>query len=515
MSPVLAGTEAWFYIVTTFGAVTMLVGGYLALTKTDLKRVLAYSTVSALGTLVLLLGLASPAAATAAIVFLLAHALYKGAFFMLAGAVDHETGTRNILTLGGLRRVMPLTAAIALLAAVSLAGFGPVFSFIAKELLLEAVLEVERARFILLPAVVLAGALFVAVAAIVGIRPFFGALKATPKRVHEAPPSLWLGPALLSLSGVVIGVFPVLVTATVVAPAVISVAGETTPVSLYLWHGFNLALVLSAVSVLVGLVLYYSWTALRRVTSKLEGLLLWGPEASYERFMAGLVWLARLQTQMLQGGLLRHYLMSIFTAMTLLVGGTLLFKGGLAGTFDVAGNVASVFPYEWVLASLILLGALMTILTSSRLAAIIALGVVGFSVALTFIVYGAPDVAMTQLFVETLTVILVSLVLIHLKTFSSVATLPARLRDAAIAVAAGATVTALMLAVLTTPFNFSLSEYFAEQSLPVAHGRNIVNVILVDFRALDTLGEITVLVIAGAGIFALLKLRAGNRRSKA
>nr|MDQ3396786.1 Na(+)/H(+) antiporter subunit A [Deinococcota bacterium] len=180
MSPVLAGTEAWFYIVTTFGAVTMLVGGYLALTKTDLKRVLAYSTVSALGTLVLLLGLASPAAATAAIVFLLAHALYKGAFFMLAGAVDHETGTRNILTLGGLRRVMPLTAAIALLAAVSLAGFGPVFSFIAKELLLEAVLEVERARFILLPAVVLAGALFVAVAAIVGIRPFFGALKATP-----------------------------------------------------------------------------------------------------------------------------------------------------------------------------------------------------------------------------------------------------------------------------------------------------------------------------------------------
>ncbi len=196
-SPILGGTEAWLAIVTSVGAATMLIGGLLAFYQTDLKRLLAYSTISALGTLVLLLGLGTSEAIIAAVVFLLAHALYKGALFMIAGAIDHETGTRDVERLGGLRRAMPITVVAAGLAAVSLAGFGPLLSFIGKELLLEAALH-SPASALLVPAVVIAGGLFVLVAAIVAIRPFFGAVRATPKHAHEAPPSMWLGPALLA-----------------------------------------------------------------------------------------------------------------------------------------------------------------------------------------------------------------------------------------------------------------------------------------------------------------------------
>jgi NADH:ubiquinone oxidoreductase subunit 5 (subunit L)/multisubunit Na+/H+ antiporter MnhA subunit len=183
VSPILGGTGAWLSIVTAVGAATMLTGGVLALYQTDLKRMLAYSTISALGMLVLLLGLGSAGAIVAAVVFLLAHALYKGALFMVAGALDHETGTRDIERLGGLRRAMPITAAVAGLAAVSLAGFGPVLSFIGKELALEAVLDGQCLSALLTSAVTTSGALFVAVAAIVGIRPFFG----DPDQRRSAP----------------------------------------------------------------------------------------------------------------------------------------------------------------------------------------------------------------------------------------------------------------------------------------------------------------------------------------
>ncbi|MDQ3458643.1 MAG: putative monovalent cation/H+ antiporter subunit A [Deinococcota bacterium] len=504
MFPVLGDTAAWIAIVTPVGAVTMLYGGYLAITKTDFKQLLAYSTVSALGTLVLLLGSSLEGAATAAVVFLLAHALYKGAFFMVAGAVDHETGTREIDELGGLRRKMPITAAVAVLAAVSLAGFGPVLSFIGKELVLETVLESEWARLVLTPAVVLGGALFVAVAAIVTLRPFFGPLRATPKAAHEAPFSLLLGPALLASLGFVLGLVPVFVTGTLVTPAAAAVLGEPVPVSLYLWHGLNPALALSVTSVLIGLGLYLVWDHLRRFTSSLERVLSWGPERVYLASLDGLNRIAKTQTRILQSGVLRYYFLTILTATVTLVGGTLILRGGFKPLLDVS----DVQFFEWILAGLILAGAVMAVLTHSRLAAITALGVVGFGVALVFIFFAAPDIAMTQLFVETLTVILVALILVPLREFNFAWRPLSRLRDAAVALACGMLVTSLLLSVIRLPFDFTLSAYFAENSVPVAQGRNIVNVILVDYRALDTLGEIGVLVIAGVGVYALLKLRA-------
>ncbi|MGD9890838.1 MAG: proton-conducting transporter membrane subunit, partial [Dehalococcoidia bacterium] len=296
MSPILGGTDTWTVLVTATGAVTMLVGGLVALYQTDLKRILAYSTVSALGTLVLLLGLGTSVAVTGAIVFLLAHALYKGALFMVAGSVDHEAGTRDVDRLGGLRRAMPVTSAAAALAAVSMAGFGPVFSFIGKELLNEAVLETETARVLLVLAVVLASALFVAVAGITGVRPFVGVAPALPKQAHEAPAGMWFGPALLAVLGVVLGLVPEVAERTLVIPAADAVLGAPAGLHLALWHGLNPALAVSVVSVVAGAVLYLGWPALRRATPWMAAALSWGPARIYTLALRSVQRFARVQT---------------------------------------------------------------------------------------------------------------------------------------------------------------------------------------------------------------------------
>jgi multicomponent Na+:H+ antiporter subunit A len=510
LTPVLGGTEAWLYIVTTIGAVTMLVGGSLALYQTDLKRMLAYSTISALGTLVLLIGLGTSAAITAAMVFLLAHALYKGALFMVAGAVDHEAGTRDVENLGGLRRAMPVTTAVAVLAALSLAGFGPFLSFIGKEMLLAAVLASPVAWLFLTLAVVLAGASFVAVAMLVGQRPFFGLTSPTPRSPHEAPLSLWIGPALLAASGLIIGLMPWLVAPTLIMPSVTATLGYPVAVELVLWHGLNVALGLSAVSILLGLLVSACWEALRHTTARFESVFAWGPASWYGLSLVLLNRLATVQMRLLQNGYLRLYLVMIIATTVGLTGYSLVHNGGLPGV----SLPADLRFYEVGLAVLILLAALAAVRSSSRLGAVAALGVVGFGVALLFLFFGAPDLAMTQFLVETLTVILLVLVLYRLPRYVSLTSPPAHLRDLLIALTAGGVMTALVLAAAIVPRDSAVSRYYAEHSLPEAHGRNIVNVILVDFRGLDTLGEITVLAVAAVGVYALLKLRPDKEKGQ-
>ncbi|MGH7350573.1 MAG: hydrogen gas-evolving membrane-bound hydrogenase subunit E, partial [Candidatus Rokuibacteriota bacterium] len=497
-------------LVTLTGAVTMVVGGVVALYQTDLKRILAYSTVSALGTLVLLLGVGTTLAVTAAVVFLLAHALYKGALFMVAGAVDHETGTRDVDELSGLRRAMPVTAAVAALAAVSLAGFGPVLSFIAKELLFEAVLAMDDARTLLVPAAVLAGALFVTVAGITGVRPFAGAPRPTPKHAHEAPPSMWIGPALLAVLGLVMGVAPGLVEGSLMSEATAAVLGGPDTFHLALWHGLNTALMLSVISVAVGVCLYLGWTRLRRATPWMGAVFSWGPERGYRATLAGVNAIARVQTRLLQNGNLRTYLIVTIATAAGLGAYTLVSTGALQGP----GSWAGVRFYQVGLAALMLLAALVAAASTSRLAAVASLSVVGYGVALIYIMFGAPDLAMTQFMVETLTVVLFVLVFYHMPSLRGLSGRLTRVRDAAIALAAGGFMTALVLAATAGRAESHLSAYFAEESVPLGHGRNIVNVILVDFRELDTLGEITVLAVAAFGVFALLRLRPKEERAE-
>lgn len=505
LSVVLGGTDLWFYTLAIVGGATMLVGGYLAVNETDLKRILAYSTVSALGTLVLLLAIRAEHAATAAVVFLVAHALYKGSLFMVTGAIDHETGTRDVEQLGGLWRRMPFTAAAAFLAAISLAGIGPVLSFIGKELLLETVLEAERVRLILVPTAVLTAALFVTVAAIVYIRPFFGRGQQPRQPVHEAPFRLWLGPLVLSLAGLAGGLAPNRVGEDVVVPAVASVLGRFQPVSLTLWHGVNPALALSVVSLIVGAIGYAQWSMVREVITRAERLFGWGPARVYRALWQSVAVVADVQIRMLQTGYLRFYMATILMTTVVLVSYTMLSQSG----YDGRAEGIDIRFYEAFFALLILGGALAAIRTRSRLTAVAAVGVVGYAIALIFLLFGAPDLAMTQILIESLTVILFVLVFYHLPPFTTFSSMKARMRDAGIAIMSGIVMAVLVLMATSTRFHPPISNYYVAVSLPQAHGRNIVNVILVDFRSLDTLGEITVLVLAAIGVYALLRLRLG------
>ena len=503
LSPALGGTETWFYVVTAAGAATMLVGAYLAFQQSDLKLILAYSTVSALGMIVLLIGLGTNLAMKAAIVSLLAHALYKGTLFLVAGAVDHETGTRDVDRLGGLRRAMPLTAAAAMLAALSMAGFPPLFGFIGKEMVYEAAIEVPTFAFLLIGVVVLSSMFFVALAGIVGLRPFLGGTASTPRQPHEAPLSLWLGPSLLAGLGLLSGLFPGATAGWLVTPAVAASLGRSVEVELALFHGWSPVLLLSAITLAGGFGLYASRDAWRRVAARLAAASRWGAARWYELAFDGINGLARAQTRFFQSGYLRYYLATILATTIGLAAFTLVSRAGL----PVLGDGLNVPFYQAALAGLILLAALATVRSQTCLAAVAALGVVGYGVALIFVLFGAPDLAMTQFLVETLTVILLVLVLYHLPPFKTLSTARARARDAAIALLAGGLITALVLAAGAIQPQREASSYMASNSATLAHGRNVVNVILVDFRGLDTFGEITVLAVAGIGVYSLLKLR--------
>jgi multicomponent Na+:H+ antiporter subunit A len=510
-SSVLGPTDAWHYLVTLAGTTTMLTGAFLALWQTDLKRILAYSTLSALGALVLLMGLDTALSVKAGIVFLVAHALYKGALFQVAGTVDHETGTRDARRLGGLAKAMPITAAAAGLAALSMAGLPPLLGFINKELLYEANMQAPRAAIAITVAGVASNVMLVALAGIVGIRPFWGRRRTTPKEPHEGPAALWLGPIILAVLGLLIGLFPETVATLFLAPAVSAVRGEPAVVELKLWHGVNPVLLLSALTLALGAGVYAWRAAFLRRSSPLAPALpawlgsigKWGPERWYELALQALNAVARAQTRLLQSGYLRYYLMIIIATTFVLAGYTLLDLGPLGWPVD---DVQIRF-YEGLIAGLVLLGALMAVLSRSRLAAVAALGVVGYSIALIYVLFGAPDLAMTQFALETLTVVLFVLVIYRLPRFAALSGRGARVRDALIALAAGGLMTVLVLAVTSVPLQSRLAPYYAANSLVLANGRNVVNVILVDWRGLDTLGEITVLAAAAIGVYALLKLR--------
>jgi multicomponent Na+:H+ antiporter subunit A len=504
LQPILGETDVWHYVITTAGAATMLLGAVMALPQTDLKRLLAYSTVSALGTLMLLLGLGTTLAVKAAMVFLLVHSLYKGALFLIAGIIDHETGTRDIDRLGGLRHAMPITAVAVGLAALSMAGLPPLFGFISKELLYEAKLQAPQAAPLITGAGVLANMVLVAVAGIVSLSLFSGPQTITPKNPHEAPFSLWFGPLLLAGLGLVIGLFPDALATPLIAPAVSAVRAEPAEIKLALWHGVNPILALSIITVACGVGVYAGRSALRQAVGRLDFVTEWGPLQWYTVMLDGLNALARIQTRLLQSGYLRLY---VLVSTATIVGLTLV-------TFVTYGILPDLVAWpqasfaEWMFSGIILMGALAAIRAASLLAAVVALGVVGYGVALIYILFSAPDLAMTQVAVETLTVVLFVLVLSRRPLqFADLSSTAIRIRDGVLALAAGGLMTALILTVTAEPMRSRLVPYFAENSLLLAKGRNVVNVILVDFRALDTLGEITVLAVAAIGVYTLLKLR--------
>jgi len=532
VSPALGGTDLWMWTLTIVGGLTMLVGAYLAIQQVYLKRILAYSTISALGILTFLLGLGANGtptdsdisiyAAKAFGVFLLGHALYKATLFLVAGTITHETGEKDVTRLGGLRKAMPITAIAAVLAALSMAGFPPFFGFIGKELLFEATLKQPALAIALTSITVLTGILFVIVSCLVALKPFFGQYKETAKHAHEAPLPLWIGPMLLAVMGLLIGVLPAVLGEPLIAPVVMSVLGLAEPVDLHLslWHGFNIALALGTVVLTVGLLAYFAHRYIMLALRRLDFTLRIGPAMWYDKALAGTLDFAALQTRFLQSGYLRMYLLITITTTVGLVGYWILQIDELRiiPTLPPAEQWVSLLyehMYTLIVAGLILTGTYGAVHSKSRLTAIAALGVVGYGVALLYIIYGAPDLAITQFLIETLTVILFVLVFYHLPEFPKISSHTARFRDLFISVTAGVVMTVLVLIATSTQPYGKISDYFAENSVELGHGRNIVNVILVDFRAIDTLGEIVVLMISAVGVLALLKLRPKTRGGSA
>lgn len=506
LSPVISGTIEWTYIVTGFGAVTMLVSSWLALAHTDLKKILAYSTVMSLGTLTMILGLggAQDYAIKAVAVYVLGHSLYKGALFMVAGSVDHEAGTRDIRYIGGLRKIMPFTATFGCMAAVSMAGVAPMLGFIGKELVYEAALTAPVVPLLLIGVAVIANVALVASSGIVALRPFFGEYKEPPKHVHEAPFSMWLGPAVLATLSLVFGLMPFLLDG-LLGQAARAVGGRASlDVEFALWHGVNAALILSIVTFLAGVAVYMMWDKFRDSAGYqgYDRVMGEAPKKGYENWLAGTLNLAAVQTRFFQNGYLRYYLITLIGFFILLVGSTVALKiDGLA-----AFNPSEIMFYEWMLAFTVVVAAFAALQASSGLVAIASLGVMGYSISLLYILFSAPDLAITQVLVETLTVILVALVLIHIPKFSVETKASSKIRDGVLAAGVGIIVSLIVMAVLAVDFDPFMTQYFAENSYVVAHGKNIVNVILVDFRALDTFGEIVVLGVAGVGVYSLIKI---------
>ena len=509
LQPSLGGTEMWTVTLSVVGALTMFTGAFLAIRHTNIKKLLAYSTIMALGTLTMLLGIGTEGAMIAFVTFLLAHSLYKGALFMVAGILDHETGTKDVTAMGGLRPLMPITAVVAMVAALSLAGVPPLFGFIGKELMFESVLETGAWRWLVVLLAFSAAILTIAVAAIIALRPFFGQRRQTPRVAHEAPASMLLGPAVLATLSLLFGLMPSLAGSGLLTAAASAVVGAPVEVKLSLWHGINLPLLMSLVSLALGYLLFKRWDRVRARLARLDPLISRGPESGYDAFMDGVVVVSEWQTRILQNGYMRNYILVMIVTLIALVGNSLLLRHSPQLAFGL-----DVQFHEAVVVGTMVLGALFAAISRSRLGAVVSVGIMGFSIALTFILFSAPDLGITQLLVETLTVILLVLVLFRLPRFSSLSTPIERVRDVAVAGTLGGLVTLLVLTSWSIDQFVPISDYMIANSAPLAHGRNIVNVILVDYRALDTLGEIFVLALAAIGVFAMLKLRAPEKPKK-
>lgn len=502
-NPVYGETAMWEGILTWVGLATAATGAVLALRETDLKSVLAYTTVTALGTLVLLIGLAPDVSATAAMTFLIVHALYKAAFFLLAGIVDHKTGVRDLNALGGLRKAMPITAAAAVLAAFSMAGLPPFVGFVGKELLYASKFEAAVGTELLLIGGFVVNAVMVAIAGVLSARLFFGPFRPTPSTPRDPHWAMLAGPALLAVLGLIAGGMPGLIGGPLVEPAATAILGHPTDVSLKLWHGFNEVLALSIATVAAGVVLCLLWNRLNPRLSRTNLFERFGPSRAYDAALAGLVAGCAASSRWMQHGSLAGYLRTLFLTAGLSLLGVLALRGGFAAPGSETWSEVDLRALVFLL---IAVGAAATAFAPTMLTAIFAMGLVGFATALTFLAFGAPDVALTQFAVETLLVVILAAAIIRLPISGRDSRDGRRkLKDGAVALVVGASVAAVLIAVVSTPFDPRLSEWFGATSVPEAYGRNVVNVILVDFRALDTLGEIAVLAIAAIAIAALLR----------
>jgi multicomponent Na+:H+ antiporter subunit A len=501
--PLLGGTQLWMTALVLIGGITAFWGALQALAPSDLKRILAYTTMMALGILTMFLGGETTPALTAATTFLLVHALYKASLFLAAGSIDHQTGTRQLDRLGGLWRAMPLTAAAVAAATMSMAGFPLFFGFIGKEIMYKGALTETVYPVFATTIALLSNALMTGVAGIILLGVFFGRRPNALMTVREVPWTMRFGPSIMGGLTILFGIIPWWVAANLVQPAVLAFHPAKEEIQLTLYHGINTPLLLSIITLTLGGLVYLTRQRACLWVTKLRQRLPVTSVRIYQFSLDRFIQTAAAVTRAVQNGSLTAYLAVIVLCMTLAVGWpwlgsakTAFYLPSLDGPLAAAGLVLLIF-----VATVVVLTA------KKRLAAICGLGGVGAGVALIFLVFGAPDLALTQLMVETLTVIIVSLVLPRLPSLENqkIRSRPRRVMTAGLCSAVGLLVATLVLGIGQSPLDRSLTAFYESNSYLAAHGRNIVNVILVDFRALDTLGEITVVVLAAWAGIALIR----------
>ncbi|WP_245409814.1 hydrogen gas-evolving membrane-bound hydrogenase subunit E [Pararhizobium haloflavum] len=492
------------------GSITMLVSGLKAIRAESFKAILAQSTVASLGILVMLIGLDSEVAAVATVGFILAHALYKAALFFCAGTAIHATGEARLANLRGLGRALPFTAIATILASLSMAGLPPFVGFISKEYLFEAQLDSSWAIFPVVVAVIV-NAVMVGVAGVVSIRPYYWPTKTPTVVEHGETPGMLVGPMALAGFGILIGLFPAIVAGTVIAPAASALRGEQIEVSFGLWHGLTPMLALSVIVVVIGSVIAIWWEAIHRRLAQYDRFFSLLGDRFYRSAIDSTLALAASSTKLLQNGDQRRYTAVVVLTVTAALAAAFVSMPDfafLAAEGDIRFAVVAVL-------ALMVLGAIATALVRSLIAGLVASGLVGFGTAVLFMMHGAPDLALTQIAVETLLVVLLTAVLLRLPARRRHSrTGGERNRDAVLALGFALMIFVALASVGVSPIDLRLSEYFANASYVEAYGRNVVNVILVDFRAIDTLGEIAVVAFATVAAWGLLRGPAKLIRTK-
>ncbi|MEJ8303793.1 Na+/H+ antiporter subunit A [Saccharibacillus sacchari] len=531
VSPIFAGGLEWFWIVSLTGLITLLYGSFKAIRQTDLKALLAYSTISQLGLIMSLLGVGSAAsfftdseqvalfglATTAAVFHLLNHAVFKGSLFMVVGIVDHETGTRDLRKLGGLMKLMPITFVIALIGSFSMAGLPPFSGFLSKEMFFTAmvsILEFDAANagswMLLLPILAWVASVFTFVYSMILVfKTFGGNVKNNKldKQPHEASLGLLASPILLVSLALIFAWIPNGLSKSLIDPAVAAIRGggasaESTHVSIHFWHGWTPELFMTIGVVLLGILLYRTYTRFSLLDRE------WSGRDTLNRLYNGTLRLmedgGRRITDLYMTGSVRRYLIYIFLFLIVAVGGTLMFSPDIVLGMD---DYAPITFYEVALVVVMLAAAAAVPFAKSRVNAILFTGAAGYMVTALFLIFRAPDLALTQMIVETVSVILFLLCFKFLPKLKTEKEKPTfKWTNLIVAAGVGVTVTLVAFASMgSSPFE-PISNYFLNESYESAGGKNVVNVILVDFRGFDTLFEIMVLGIASLGIYGLIKL---------
>ncbi|MGG1421120.1 Na+/H+ antiporter subunit A [Bacillus subtilis] len=529
-SPIFAFSAQWFWIVSLVGLFTMVWGSFHAVKQTDLKSILAFSTVSQLGMIISMLGVSAAAlhyghteyytvAAMAAIFHLINHATFKGSLFMAVGIIDHETGTRDIRKLGGLMAIMPITFTISLIGTFSMAGLPPFNGFLSKEMFFTSMLRVTHFDLfnvqtwgVLFPLFAWIGSVFTFIYSMkLLFKTFRGSYQPEQleKQAHEAPVGMLVPPVILVALAVSLFFFPNILSYSLIEPAMNSIyptllAGhEKFHVHISQWHGVTTELLMTAGIVVIGTIGYLSlnkWKGIYKLfPSKLT------LNRLYDKLLTLMEKGSYRITKQYMTGFLRDYLLYIFAGFIILIGGAFAIKGGFS--FKTEG-MAKIGVYEIILTLVMISATVATVFARSRLTAIIALGVVGYTLALFFVIFRAPDLALTQLVIETISVALFLLCFYHLpKLRLKTKTRTFRMTNFIISLGVGIIVTLLGIASSSQRTKDTIASFFVKHSHELGGGDNVVNVILVDFRGFDTMFEITVLTIAALGIYSMIKTK--------